>query len=56
VLRDAGSIAPAPDPAALQARLAHLFRHSAGDDAAGRATGILHRYMEDYRLGREIAP
>jgi hypothetical protein len=55
VLRDAGSVEPAPDPAALQARLAHLFRHS-DDDGSGGATAILHRYMEDYRLGREAAP
>jgi hypothetical protein len=55
VLRDAGSAEPAPDHAALSARLAHLFRNSGGDDDAGRATAILHRYMEDYRLGREIA-
>jgi hypothetical protein len=55
VLRDAGSIAPAPDPAALQARLAHLFRRSGADQAAD-AGAILHRYMEDYRLGREVAP
>lgn len=51
----AGAAEPAPDHAALQARLAHLFRrHDDGDDA-GRATAMLYRYMEDYRLGREIA-
>ena len=25
------------------------------DNDADWATGLLHRYMEDYRLGREIA-
>ena len=46
--------APAPDQAALQARLAHLFRNNDIDNNDDWATGILHRYMEDYRLGREI--
>jgi hypothetical protein len=56
VLRSvAASAAPAPDHAALQARLARLFRkHDSGQDD-GSATAILHRYVEDYRLGREIA-
>lgn len=49
--------APAPiDPAAVQARLDHLFRHHARDAATGRATGILRRYVEDYRLQRGITP
>jgi hypothetical protein len=47
--------AEAPDHAALQQRLAHLFRHSDVDNHDDWATGILHRYMEDYRLDREIA-
>lgn len=43
--------APAPDHAALQQRLAHLFRkHDAG------AGATLRGYIEDYRLDREIAP
>ncbi|MES2757639.1 MAG: hypothetical protein V4693_09725 [Pseudomonadota bacterium] len=56
VLRSGADAAVAdPDHPALQARLAHLFRrHDAGNDA-DRATGTLYRYMEDYRLGREIA-
>jgi hypothetical protein len=49
-----GGAAPAPDHAALQQRLAHLFRKNDIDNNADWATGILHRYMEDYRLGREI--
>ena len=55
VLRaDAGEAAPAPDQAALQQRLAHLFRKNDIHDNDDWATGILHRYVEDYRLGREI--
>lgn len=51
--------APAPkpvDPVAVQARLDHLFRDHARDADIDRATGILRRYVEDYRLQREIAP
>ncbi|MFC0131352.1 hypothetical protein CR105_03300 [Massilia eurypsychrophila] len=50
----AAAAAPAVDCAAVQARLAHLFRgHDAGDDNDG-ATAALYRYMTDYRLEREI--
>jgi hypothetical protein len=49
-----GGGAPAPDEAAVLARLARVFRHCAGDNDDDWATGILHRYIEDYRLGREI--
>ncbi|MET0858258.1 MAG: hypothetical protein ABWY27_16015 [Telluria sp.] len=55
VLRDSAGAAPEPDRAALQARLAHLFRNNDDDSDAGWAGGILHRYVEDYRLGREAA-
>ena len=51
----AASAAPEPDHGALQARLAHLFRNCDAHNNDDWATGILHRYMEDYRLGREIA-
>jgi hypothetical protein len=51
----AADAAPRPDHGAAQARLAHLFRNCAPDNDADWATGLLHRYMEDYRLGREIA-
>lgn len=50
---DAG-VAEAPDQAAIQARLGRLFRNNDIDDTDDWATGILHRYVEDYRLGREI--
>jgi hypothetical protein len=46
--------APAPDPSALQTRLDHLFRNNVRDDDNDWATGILRRYMEDYRFGREV--
>ena len=55
VLKGAGEAEPAPDPAAVQARLAHLFRKNDIENNDDWATGILHRYMEDYRLGREVA-
>ena len=45
-----------PDPAAIQARLDHLFRRNERDDHADWATGLLRRYVEDYRLRREVAP
>ena len=54
VQSDSDRAAPQPDHAALQARLAHLFRNTGADNNDDWATGILHRYMEDYRLGREI--
>jgi hypothetical protein len=40
----------------VQARLDQLFRKNDRDDSADWATGILRRYIEDYRLGREVAP
>jgi hypothetical protein len=50
-----GPKAPPPDPAAVEARLAHLFRHHNPDDDEDWATGVLHRYMVDYRLNREAS-
>jgi hypothetical protein len=47
---------PAPDPmpsTALQARLNHLFRHHLRDDPAQAATGILRRYVENYRTAAQ---
>ncbi len=48
--------APEPDLSAHERRLAHLFRKNDLDDDADWATGILRRYVTDYRLEREIAP
>jgi len=58
ILRDGAggneSDAPEHDAAAIQARLDQLFRHNDRDDHNDWATGLLRRYVEDYRLGREI--
>lgn len=45
-----------PDPGTVQARLNHLFRRNDRDDHADWATGLLRRYVEDYRLKHEVAP
>lgn len=45
-----------PEPATVQARVDHLFRRNDRDDHADWATGLLRRYVEDYRLKREVAP
>jgi hypothetical protein len=45
---------PPVDPAVIQARLDHLFRKHDRDDLGDWATGILRRYVEDYRLQREV--
>ncbi len=45
--------APAPlDPAAVQARLDHLFRRQDAGDDSDWASAALRRYVEDYRLRR----
>jgi len=44
----------APDATLVQQRLARLFRKNEIDDPHDWATGILRRYIEDFRLGREI--
>lgn len=46
--------APAPDLAAIQLRLDRLFRKNDADDQNDWATGILRRYIADFRLDREI--
>lgn len=51
---DAASI-PAPDPGMVEARITQLFRKNDIDDTNDWATGILRRYVLDYRLGRGIA-
>ena len=53
---DAGQhVQEAPiDAAAVEARQARLFRKNDLDNQNDWATGILRRYMLDYRLGRSI--
>jgi hypothetical protein len=49
--------APAPpDQTAICARLDQLFRKHQRGDKDDLATGLLRRYVEDYRLEREIEP
>lgn len=43
-----------PDAAAVQARLDHLFRRHDRDDDGDWGTGLLRRYIEDYRLERGV--
>jgi len=45
-----------PDAHAVKARLDHLFRKHAPDDDNDWAGGLLRRYVEDYRMEREVAP
>ena len=52
----AGAAAPPPDQSKVEQRLAVLFRKNDIDNNDDWATGILRRYIEDYRLEREIAP
>lgn len=55
VLRDgADSAEPVPDHGALQQRLDYLFRRNDIDNTDDSASATLRRYMEDYRLDREI--
>lgn len=51
----AAAPAQALDPASVQARLDYLFRSNDREDNADWATCILRRYVEDYRLQREVA-
>jgi hypothetical protein len=46
---------PPVDPVAIQARIDHLFRNQDREDLGDWATGVLRRYVEDYRLRREVA-
>lgn len=45
-----------PDPDAVRARLDYLFRKHVPDDDNDWAGGLLRRYVEDYRMEREVAP
>ncbi|WP_306395076.1 hypothetical protein [Telluria beijingensis] len=46
----------APDEAAVLARLDHVFRKHDLDDDGDWAGKLLRRYVEDYRLERQVAP
>ena len=48
------AVVPPPDPDAVRARLGYLFRKNGIENHDDWATGILHRYIEDYRLDRGI--
>lgn len=52
----AGAREGAADKAAIERRLAHLFRKNDVDDDDDWATGVLRRYVSNYRLEREIEP
>lgn len=45
-----------PDTAAVQARLDVIFRRHDRDDDNDWAGNLLRRYIEDYRLERQVAP
>ena len=46
----------APDAPAVQARLDFVFRRHDRDDDDDWAGNLLRRYVEDYRLERQVAP
>jgi len=53
----AGAEPEAPiDPVAVQERLDRVFRRHEREDHGDWATGILRRYVEDYRLRDEVMP
>lgn len=50
---------PPVDVAAVTARIDYIFRDDGSESDAGpsdTATALLHRYLLDYRLDREVAP
>lgn len=50
-----GPVEGSPEGSVIEARLNQLFRKNDADNADDCATGMLRRYMLDYRLNREIA-
>ena len=48
--------APPIDPVRVQERLDRVFRKHERDNHGDWASGILRRYVEDFRLQREITP
>ncbi|MGZ9044390.1 MAG: hypothetical protein ACXW24_08160 [Telluria sp.] len=55
VLRPGGADSAPPDPEVVRQRVAHLFRKNDIDNQDDWATATLRRYIENYRLQREIA-
>lgn len=55
VLREPGEGERAPDASMIERRIEQLFRKNDMDNHDDWATGILRRYVLDYRLGREIS-
>jgi hypothetical protein len=51
-----GEPEPAIDPVRVQARLDRVFRKHERDNQGDWATGILRRYVEDFRLRDEVLP
>ena len=45
-----------PSEAAVQQRLDHIFRRNDREDHGDWATGLLRRYVEDYRNKRGVTP
>jgi hypothetical protein len=56
ILADRVEPEPAIDPARVQERLDRVFRKHERDNHADWATGILRRYVEDFRLRDEVLP
>jgi len=55
ILDDQAAAPQAPvDAQTMQEQLDRLFRANARDDQADWATGMLRRYVEDYRLQRQV--
>jgi hypothetical protein len=56
VLRDPGEVEreAVPDASMVERRIEQIFRKNDIDNHDDWATGILRRYVLDYRLGREI--
>jgi hypothetical protein len=56
ILAEGAEPAPAIDPVQVQERLDRVFRKHERDDHGDWATGILRRYVEDFRLRDEVLP
>jgi len=54
ILADRAEPVPAIDPVRVQERLDRVFRKQERDNHGDWATGILRRYVEDFRLQREV--